>query len=314
MIGGRVTTIVREVEFHGYRDCVRIENDHARVVLGPACGGRVLGYSWKGEEAIDLDPAQAGWTWRPGGPEIDPWGGRFDVGPEKTIVRHPTLWLGPWTAEEGDAGSVRLRSAADPASGLRILREFRLDPAGSHLRCTQVVTNASGAPRSFCHWGRTLARGGGIVVIPATEGSRYPHGWVQYRTGTALVDFAPEEPGVRSRDGFLEIFGPLRHAKLCFDTAAGWFAYLLPSGRLFVKRYPVFPDRVYNDLSGCTLSIWFFEDRVCELEPIGPAERLAPGASASFTEEWWLLEHPFPARRDALDLRAVAERVEREAR
>ncbi len=244
-----------------------------------------------------------------------PWGGRFDVGPERTIAPHPTLWLGPWSPRPAAGGAVGLQSTPDPATGLQVLREFRLDPGSSHLRCLQTVTNVSDEARSCCHWGRTMAPGGGIVVIPTTPGSRLPHGYVQYDSARpGLLDFGPRDPSVRARDGFLEIVGPLQHPKLSFDTAAGWMAYLEPSGLLFVKRHPVFPERAYAELGSFTLSIWLYQDRFCELEPIGPAERLAPGASASFAEDWWLLRHPFPARRDALDLRAVAERVEREAR
>lgn len=308
-------TDVRAVELHGYPDCLELRNDRASVVLGPACGGRVLRYAWEGQDAIALDPAQAGWTWRPGVAEIDPWGGRFDVGPEKTIAAHPTLWLGRWSPEVGADGEVRLRSAVDPATGLQLVRRFRLDPRGSHLRCEQVVTNASGEPRWCCHWGRTMTPGGGIVIVPATPGSRFPRGYLQYDTARdCLLDLAPCDPSVRTRDGFLEVFGPLQHPKLGFDSTAGWMAYLEPSGLLFVKRYPVFADRAYGELAAYTLSIWLWRDRFCELEPIGPLERLAPGASASFAEDWWLLPHPFPARRDALDLRSVAERVAAEAR
>ncbi len=308
-------TAVREIDFHGYARCLELDSGPARVVVGPQCGGRVLGYAREGVEAIALDPAQAGWTWRPGAPEIDPWGGRFDVGPEKTIAPHPTLWLGPWSAEAGAGGAVRLASPVDSATGLRVVRELRLAPGSSHLRCTQTVTNAGTAPQAFCHWGRTLTPGGGIVVLPATAGSRFPRGYVQYDSSRdGLVDFQPRDPHVRVRDGLFEIFGPLRHPKLGFDGTGGWLAYLLPSDVLFVKRWPVYPERVYGELSAFTLSIWLWQDRVCELEPIGPLERLAPGASASFTEDWWLLSHPFPARRDGLDLAAVAARVEREAR
>ncbi len=306
---------MRRLEYHGYRDCPCLENGRAEVILGPACGGRVLRYAWEGEDAIALDPDQAGWTWRPGESEIDPWGGRFDVGPERTIAPHPTLWLGPWSPEPGAEGMVRLRSAPDPSTGLQVVRDFRLDARTSHLQCVQTVTNVSREVRWCCHWGRTMTPGGGIVVVPATPGSRLPHGYVQYHSARRdLLDFAPRDPSVRARDGFLEIVGPLQHPKLCFDSAAGWMAYLEPCGLLFVKRYPVFPERASAELGPFTLSIWLYQDRFCELEPIGPAERLAPGASASFTEDWWLLRHPFPARRDALDLREVAEQVEREAR
>jgi len=308
-----MTSVVQGIEFHGYRDCVRMENGRARVVLGPGCGGRVLEYSWGGVSALKLDPAQAGWRWQgPGGPEIDPWGGRFDVGPEHVLPPRPAIWLGPWTAQPAPGGGVRMESGLDPGTGLRLSRSFELAPS-SHLRCVQTITNASGEVRACCHWGRTMAPGGGIVIVPTTPGSRFPRGYVQYRTAEPLLDWAPDDPNVRARDGFLEVVGPLRHPKLGFDSAAGWMAYLLPSGLLFAKRYPVYPDRVYGELSAFTLAIWLHEDKDCELEPIGPLERLAPGGSASFTEDWWLLPHAFPARRDGLDLEAVAARVAREA-
>jgi hypothetical protein len=41
-----------------------------------------------------------------------------------------------------------------------------------------------------------------------------------------------------------------------------------------------------------------------ELEPIGPRERLQPGKSASFTEEWWLAEMKYPENSEA-DLNAL---------
>jgi hypothetical protein len=36
---------------------------------------------------------------------------------------------------------------------------------------------------------------------------------------------------------------------------------------------------------------------------------LKPGDSASFTEEWWLLSHPYPKAGQRLDLKNLAEQV-----
>jgi hypothetical protein len=78
---------------------------------------------------------------------------------------------------------------------------------------------------------------------------------------------------------------------------------------LFVKRFAVYPDRVYNEAAGLTISIWYPEDRRVELEPIGPRERLKPGESASFTEDWHLLAFPFPADRKQVDLQQLRQVV-----
>ena len=78
-----------------------------------------------------------------------------------------------------------------------------------------------------------------------------------------------------------------------------------------LKKFKVDPDRVYNEMAAITLSIWYFRDKVCELEPIGPMELLAPGACAAFTEEWWLVPYAFPALRAAVDLQDVVQVVRR---
>ena len=43
----------------------------------------------------------------------------------------------------------------------------------------------------------------------------------------------------------------------------------------------------------------------CELEPIGPRNEIAPGESASFTEDWWLLPYLFPKNPEQLNLRSL---------
>jgi hypothetical protein len=78
---------------------------------------------------------------------------------------------------------------------------------------------------------------------------------------------------------------------------------------LFVKRFPAYPDRVYNEAAGLTVSVWYPVGKQVELEAIGPRERLKPGESASFTEDWWLLAHPFRKKGERLDLKALAEQV-----
>jgi hypothetical protein len=84
---------------------------------------------------------------------------------------------------------------------------------------------------------------------------------------------------------------------------------LLPGDLLFVKRFAVHPDRVYNEAAGLTTSVWYPPGARIELEPIGPRERLAPGEAASFTEEWLLLSHPFPKEDDSIDLKRLRQQV-----
>ena len=131
---------------------------------------------------------------------------------------------------------------------------------------------------------------------------------MQYEGGDR-INLRPTDTHIRERDGFLEIFDVPQHPKLGMDSYAGWFAYLSRSGLLFVKQFPVHRDRVYNEVAGLTVSIWYPEDRRVELEPIGPRGRLAPGQSASFTEDWFLVPFPFPKAGEQIDLTRLREAV-----
>jgi hypothetical protein len=301
------------IDYFGYAGCIRLENAHARVVLCPQAGARVLEYAWQGKNAIYLDPTQNGWRYVPGQTPVDPCGGRMDVGPERILAKHPDLWLGPWSAEITGPRSARLTSVKDTVTGLQLFRDFTLDASSSRLTCKQTMTNISTRPVETCHWSRTLAEGGGICLVPLTPNSRFPKSYLMYGPGP-VMNFQPEDPNIRVRDGFLEILGTPERPKLGIDSMAGWFCYLLKSDLMFVKRYPVYPDRVYNEMAGLTISIWYFKNTMCELEPIGPRERLAPGQSAAFTEEWWLLPHRFPRDPRAVDLAEVSRTVEQQAR
>lgn len=301
------------IDYFGYTGCIRLENANTRVVFCPQAGARVLEYAWQGKNALYLDPAQKGWRYVPGQEPVDPCGGRLDVGPERIVARHPDLWLGPWRGAITGPRAARLTSVKDAATGLQLVREFTLDERSSQLTCRQTITNISSRPVDTCHWSRTLAVGGGICLVPLTPPSRFPKSYLMYGPGP-VMNFQPEDPNIRVRDGFLEVLATPERPKLGIDSLAGWFCYLIPNDLLFVKRYPVYPERVYNEMAGLTISLWYFQNTMCELEPIGPRERLAPGQSASFTEQWWLLPHRFPADRRAVDLGAVARVVEQQAR
>ena len=301
------------VEHSGYSGCLALQNDTTRVVLGHHCGGRILEYSCKGQNALFLHPSQNGWVHRSGKRPIDPYGGRFDIGPELIVPDRPRLYLGRWTPKQTGPRTARMTSPKAKTAGVQLVREFTLHKSSSRLTCKQTIVNVSPKTHYYCHWSRTLARGGGIVLIPLTPNTHLPRNYVMYKPGR-LVNFLPDDPNIRTRGGFLEITDTPEYPKLGMDSMAGWFAYLMKSNLLFVKRYPTFPDRVYNDAAGLTISIYYLRKQMCELEPIGPRETIRPGASAAFTEDWWLLPYPFPENREHVNLKHLARTVAAKAR
>lgn len=272
-----------------------IGNGRVRVGVDPAHGGRIVEYAAGGKNVLFEDPAHPGWLY----PDNNHWlgyaGGRFDIGPEEALPEHPILTTGPWTCVRVDDLHLRLESPPDPASGVQLTRDLVLDRQSSRLRITQTMRNITDRTLRRAYWGRSLVNGGGISVTALTANSRFPNGYIQ---ANGWPDFQfmikPKDPAVTITGGYLVVRGVPQN-KIGLDSHAGWLAYLTPQNQLFYKRFPTFPDRRYADIAGLTMAIWTDKGRMYELEPLGPEEVLAPGGSAAFTEEWWLLDYPFPA-------------------
>ena len=303
IVGSKPTTI----DFGRYRDCPVIQNESTRVVLCPEVGGRILEYSLRGTNALfvsqhdqGVDDSNSSW-------KSDPSAGRFDIGPEMIVPKRDELFRGRWSAEKLDALTLRLTSQKSPSTGVQLVREFQLDEKSSRLRCTQRIINVSDRVVQYCHWSRTLAAGAGIVLVPLEGNARFPKRYVRYEGGGILA--RPEDPGIRIRDGFLEIVGPPTTPKLGMDSFAGWVAHQQPSGLLFIKQYPTYPERLYSEVAGITLSTWApASGETVEIEPIGPAETIPPGGQSSFTETWWLLDGDFPKDGQPMDLALLRRR------
>lgn len=296
----------RIVTWHGYEAAIELTNADHRVVLCPQVGGRVLEYSHHDKNVLFVSEDEKGW--KPGA-KAPSSAGRFDIGPELIIPQRPALWSGEWKGEITGPRSARMTSSDDASTGVRLIRDFVLDQSTSRLLCTQTIVNISDTSKEWCHWSRTFAVGRGVCVIPLTMPSRFPNSYVMYEEGS-LINMRPEDPNIRVRDGVIEILGVPRKPKLGFDSYAGVIAYAAPNDLLFVKRFRTDPNRVYNEAAGLTISVWYPDNQMVELEPIGPRERLLPGESAGFTEEWWLAPMDFPDDVRAINLAALQQQVE----
>ncbi|MBI3920862.1 MAG: hypothetical protein HY318_05530, partial [Armatimonadetes bacterium] len=278
------------LDYRGYKNCYRLFNSVASVIVVPESGGRVLAYSLGGRNVLYENRENDGKSFATeGNKSWEPDGGRFDIGPEITIPRHPSLWIGPYQAKVLSSRSVRLTSEKDSATGCQIIRDFTLEKNSSQLKVTQKLVNISTRPVEWCFWSRTFARSGGVCVIPINPFSRFPQGWGQYGKG-GLVQNPEKQEKVEVREGCLTLTTAPKIPKYGIDSYAGWLAYAV-DGLLFAKRFPVQADGYYKDGAGFTIEIWITPE-VTELEPLSVAKRLKPGESFSFTEDWWLMEYP----------------------
>jgi len=291
----------RKVNERKYTGCVELSNDSVRVVLEPNLGGRVLAYERNGKNVLYVDDTQDGLIYE--GKNLHPSGGRCDFGPEKIVPAHPLLYLGKWQANITGDREAEMISQKDTASGVQLIRKFKLAISGSRLEFTQVIKNVSNSTESYCHWSRTFVKGSGISLAPLNPKSRYPRKYIMYGPGNSM-NFMPEsEESTRIRDGILEILAPPSQSKFVTDTDHGWLAYITLDSQLFIKKYPVYPSRFYGEMAASTACV-YYKPLYCEIEPIGPMETISPGKEVSFTEYWYLFDYPYPADKKA-DLKGI---------
>jgi hypothetical protein len=292
------------VEAYGYKNCIELKNKYVTVIIDPNVGGRILAYTLKGKNILFENTSLNGRTWKKGEKTFEVSGGRFDIGPEQTTPFRESFF-NTWQGEITSKKSVKLISQKDTVLGVQLIREFFLDENSSHLKCVQHIKNISKQVQHYAYWSRTFAKGGGICLVPLNPNSRLPKGFANYHYKTTLIDFNPKNEDVlRVREGILEILDTPKYPKFVIDSNQGWIAYNSKDNLLFIKKFEANKNVIYGDLMNNQVSIWYYKDEKCEIEPIGPLEKILPGEIVSYTEDWWLLENEFPIDKN-LDLKNI---------
>lgn len=304
------TNVGNIINWKGIPNCIELRNSDVVVVIDPNVGGRVVEYSLQGRNLLyESLPDSSILTEKELG-FIYPPGGRFDIGPEKTIPKRPMLFKGKWTIGKVDPLRATIISQNDTATGVQLTRIFTLEENGTHLQCTQIVKNISNTTKKYYFWARTFAKGNGISVTPLSSESRYPMKFLIYGPDN-VMNFMPNlDSTIIVADSLLIINGPTTYPKFAIDCNNGWLAYYSINDLLFVKKFPVYQNRAYGDMAANSVSVWYFKTAVCEIEPMGPLETILPGSEAMFTEEWWLYDVKFPQNRvvDQFDLNGILEK------
>jgi hypothetical protein len=278
------------------------------VVAVPQAAGRVVHYSLDGQNVLWNPPDRNGQPQAGGGYGLD-------LGPERTIARHPVIWDRKHGWAKMGTNIVSLASEKDPAVGMQVEKQLILDGATGTLDILQRMVNVSEKEQAYCFWDRTLCKAGGFTVIPLNSKSRFPAKWVigSRKVVHGKVDpywweyngVDPSHPGIKVIDGMLVARSQGKEQKIGADSDAGWIAYIL--GRLlFVKYYLYTRDGKYSD-NGLSVA-HYFNEQLAELEPLSPEVALRPEDHYLFPERWTLtrLERDVATHEEA---RALAAKI-----
>ena len=264
-----------------------------KLVVAPAVGGRVVEYSFDGENILWAPQGIDGVTLAKMPNGFATPGHQSDIGPElRGIPKHMTLWLGAYKGDAPRDDTIRVVSEADPTVGVQLSKEITMEPETGALGVVHRMKNIASTNVSYCLWDRTLCEGGGFALIPLNKKSRFKAKWSLMRNpeggGRGRYDGdSPSHDNVRVMNGVLvaKCDGP--RSKLGTDSDAGWIAYV--RGKLlFVKYFPVVAGGNYTD-GGNTVELYFDEGRA-EIEPLSPEVTLKPDESYDLPEKWTLIQ------------------------
>ncbi|MCV9389274.1 hypothetical protein [Reichenbachiella ulvae] len=291
---------------YGYQNCIKISNKTTVVIINPTVGARVLEYSINGQNIIQVDSAQFGWTYQGTPPPNQHLsGGRLDIGPSKFRANSRLHWFARWNYEIKDDFTVKLTSPEDTIHGVQLSRIFQLDKRSSQLIITQKIKNISSEKARWAHWSRTFVKSGGTAIMPINPNSKYPKGFAIYGTNKQVFFNPKEEENVKIINGNLHVTGPFSQKKIDMDLSMGRVEYQVDD-LMFRKRFDVNPDWVYGDITGANFSLWYNGMDMVEIEPIGPWEWVDPQREISYKEEWTLVQLPATAKNKSKTIPAEA--------
>jgi hypothetical protein len=293
------------VSFGGWKNNLRLANEHAELIVTLDVGPRVISYrTANGANVFKTFDAQLG---RTGEPEWQSRGGhRFWLAPE-----HPVLSYIP----DNDAVAHRVVSPNE-AEFIHWLGEqlpirktltVALDQNSTRVTVTHRAENVGANRVSLATWGLSVMAPGGTEIIPLPPLGEHPRDLLPNRPMVLWPFTDMTDPRWRWGRRFIM----LRQAN-AGPTKAGlahterWIAYHQGES-LFIKTIEFIEGATYPDF-GCNFET-FTNEEMLEVEALGPLVELAPGESASHTERWELFsEVPAPPVEDE---NALAEWLER---
>jgi hypothetical protein len=283
----------------GWENCLVMESNRkdVKLVIAPAIGGRIVHYSYRGENIIWENPEGFGKSMANTKTNFGVGGYQCDIGPElRPIPQHKELWQGVYQWEATKAYTVKVTSAPDASLGVQLEKEIVMDPETGDLGITQRMKNISDKEVSYCLWDRTLCNGGGYALIPLNKKSRFPARWSlagRFENKRFYDGDKPQSSKIKIIDNVLVAKCEGEPAKAGADSDAGWIGYT--RGRmLFVKYFPYSPKGYYSD-GGNSVELYFdnFKGTAstrAELEPLSPEVVLRPGETYVFPEKWLFVE------------------------
>ncbi len=302
---------INRTRFEHWPDALQLESKEsaAKAVVVPAFGGRVMSYGLHGENILWVNPDASAAVPATPTNTLVPAGFFCTLGPDSPArPGNGAMANGTYEWTTRSHALLVLRSPEEKGARASLEREMMFDPSTGDLGFVHRVKNLTEDDAAFTLCQRIACKPGGFVLVPVNKKSRFAAGWSVKRdaAGASPWDGAtPQAEGVRLLDGLLVARTGTGSARVGTDSDAQWMAYVI--GRsLFIINFPYYASAVYAEGGNSVTFSW--NDKMTELEPIGPEARLRSRKTADLPMKWSLVE--LPAEVTSFEqARALADKV-----
>ena len=196
---------------------------------------------------------------------------------------------------------VRLTGPVEAPTGIQKRIEICLHPDEPFVTLIHSLENQGLWPVELAPWAITQLPLGGLAILPQTKTPLDKSGLLPNRQLVLWPYTSWEDPRLELHDDFILIKaeGKTPSLKVGYANHSGWLGYL-HNAVLFCKKASYDVGTAYPDFGSS--SECYCDNRVIELETLGPLTRLEPGQSTRHIETWEL----YPASGTITDLEDVA--------
>lgn len=275
---------MEKVTFNGWDNTVRLSNGDVELLITTAVGPRVVRFGYIGEKNLFAEFEE-----QKGGSGEAEWmirgGHRLWVAPEVSPVTYE-LDNFPIEVEEIPDG-IRTSQPTDSLSGIHKTMDITLDPERNSVKVVHTITNENEKAVDVAPWALSVMAPDGMAVVPMpahiphTDRLTHNQEWSIW----GYTDFSDPRWTLGSRYVFFRQDRTRGPNKLGIAHREGWIGYLLDEF-LFTKYFTYEEGATYPD-AGMNFET-FSNEEMLEVESLGALVNLAPGESASHTEEWKL--------------------------
>jgi hypothetical protein len=284
-----MTVTASRASYFGYDDNVRLANEEVELVLPTAFGPRVLRYALAGGQNVfgEISPAEQG--------NDTPFGDKWH------IYGGHRLWYAPEgdprsyfpdnqpVRVEVDGRSARLTQQVETHTRLEKSIEVTLGDRGTHVRVLHRLSNRGSFEVELAPWALSVMAKGGVGIFLHEPFIPHPEAlaparplvlWHFTRMNDQRFTWGDRLFLLRQDESRSDA------QKVGFYDSKGFMAYAR-GGIVFVKRHHPLPG-AHADF-GCNTET-FTNDAILELETLGPLQCIAPNASITHVEDWFLFE------------------------